>query len=113
MSIPKTRIYDRQKLTRLDYCNAHFNDSMLLSYDTPVIYEGNKFIYVDYAQQTVTTKKHIRQFLKHIRNSNRQLYNFLYMYLHNWRDSGYTKLLYDKRYDHLIFISTMPELQTL
>lgn len=113
MSIPKHRTYKRQTLTRLYSCNAHYNDRILISYNTVVVYESNKFIYVDYANQTITTKQHIRKFLKAIKYENHTLYKFLYFYLHNWRDSGYTKLLYYKGYDHLISINSAPDFDTL
>lgn len=112
-SIKRFRQYKQRNLKRLYSCNAHYDDYMLMSYDTVVIYQGRNFIYVDYALQTITTKQHIRKFMQAIRHSNEKLYNFLYLYLHNWRDTGRTKLLYQYHYDHIVAITTTPEFETL
>ena len=113
MAIPKHRIYKGHRLNRLMSCNAHYDDNMLLSYDTVVVYMGKNFIYVDYALQTITTKQHIRKFLQVVKRSNSKLFNFLYFYLHNWRYTGRTKILYQYHYDDIVCISTTPEFETL
>ena len=112
---PAKVTYNGMELKRLNYSSAWYNDSFLLSYNTPVVVFGKRYIYIDYAAQTVTTKQHIRKYYNLLRKNheNRALVNFLYLYLREWKKYGRSKILYDRAAERTLFVSYMPPLYTL
>ena len=115
MSNPKHITHKGIHLERLDFNTAWYNEYMLVSYNTVVVYAGKRFIYVDYAQQSITTKKHIRAYLKKlsITRINSGLSNLLYIYLRDWRCMGRCKLLYDLKGERAYSVTKCPDLSLI